>query len=174
MRETFRKRLNSLGYKSYRDYLRSEHWASLKEAYRKSTLPQECIGCRSLRYQLHHRSYARIGREQLTDLLPLCGECHRKVHDYERIHGTRVQETHAMLRSIFGWTKVQARDRLAPFSLKGFEETFAWVEDGKKPLPIRRKGWDNLPVKFKQYKPTENLSRRLRDKRAKKQERRPE
>lgn len=31
---------------------------------------------------LHHRSYKRIGKERLHDLVPLCRPCHEETHKY--------------------------------------------------------------------------------------------
>lgn len=30
--------------------------------------------------EVHHRTYRRLGREKLTDSVPLCDECHRLFH----------------------------------------------------------------------------------------------
>jgi hypothetical protein len=34
--------------------------------------------------QLHHKTYDRIGAEDLTDLTPLCARCHALIHVLER------------------------------------------------------------------------------------------
>lgn len=36
------------------------------------------------RIHLHHKTYERIGEELLTDLVPLCPNCHTLVHVLER------------------------------------------------------------------------------------------
>jgi hypothetical protein len=85
--------------------------------YAASDLPKACVGCGSPRYQLHHRSYTRLGREPLCDFLPLCGECHSRVHEYHREHETDIQATHKILRIVFGWSRDETARRLAPFSI---------------------------------------------------------
>lgn len=77
-------RLEQLGYRDYRDYLRSAHWHDLKRRYRESDRPQECICGEVERVQLHHLTYERIGHEELTDLTPLCARCHAMIHELER------------------------------------------------------------------------------------------
>jgi hypothetical protein len=75
-------RLRALGYSNYADYLRSAHWKQTKAHYRASDLPQECI-CGEPDVHLHHMTYDRIGAEKLTDLTPLCPNCHTLIHILE-------------------------------------------------------------------------------------------
>lgn len=65
---------------SYAAYLRSDHWQNVKTRYRTSKLPQSCVVCGAERVDLHHRTYERLGRERLTDLVPLCREHHGEAH----------------------------------------------------------------------------------------------
>lgn len=67
---------------SYSKYLSSAKWQDIKTRYRKSKLPQDCYICGEERVDLHHKTYARLRNERLTDLLPLCRICHRIVHVY--------------------------------------------------------------------------------------------
>ena len=67
------------GYESYEEYLHSAHWYSVKAAYRASSRPQTCP-CGETRVDLHHRTYRRLGREALADLIPLCRDHHYDVH----------------------------------------------------------------------------------------------
>jgi hypothetical protein len=76
-------KLNRLGFRTYRDYLRSPHWNSVKARYRASDLPQVCM-CGEEKVQLHHTTYERLGEELLKDLVPLCARCHAMVHVLER------------------------------------------------------------------------------------------
>lgn len=80
--EARRTRLWALGYRSYRDYLASSHWQSVKARYRASDLPQDCI-CGEDDVHLHHMTYERIGAEDLEDLTPLCRNCHALIHVLE-------------------------------------------------------------------------------------------
>lgn len=80
------ERLQKLGYPSYAAYLRSEHWQNVKRAYFASGRPRDCFVCGGGPVQIHHRSYARIGRERPRDLVALCRGCHEEVH---RVHNER-------------------------------------------------------------------------------------
>lgn len=107
--------LRRLGCRTYADYLASDHWRAFKAAYRASGQPQRCIACGRPDYQLHHRSYRRMGRELLEDVIPLCGDCHTKVHAWHSRHPTMLSHTHAALRRIFGWSAEETRERFRPF-----------------------------------------------------------
>src|ERR1041384_467720 len=75
--------LQRLGYKTYAAYLGSRAWRQVRERYKASDLPQVCR-CGATRWQLHHTTYERVGREHLEDLIPLCSECHATAHALER------------------------------------------------------------------------------------------
>lgn len=87
-------RLRRLGFRSYRDYLHSPVWASVKDAYRASDRPQVCVYCDEPRVQIHHLTYERVGGDELlTDLVALCGSCHALVHVLERTRQVRLSAT---------------------------------------------------------------------------------
>ncbi|KKN78311.1 hypothetical protein LCGC14_0351700 [marine sediment metagenome] len=72
-----------IDYKDYRAYLRSDEWKAVKKRYYRSKLYKgHCYCCENpdVPLQIHHKSYNRLKRENLHDLLPLCGDCHEKVH----------------------------------------------------------------------------------------------
>jgi hypothetical protein len=75
------KRLQSLGFRTYADYLRSPEWAAVKWRYRRSKRPQGCQLCGAKPVDLHHRTYKRIGgKEHLSDLVALCRQHHDQAH----------------------------------------------------------------------------------------------
>lgn len=80
---TFSERLKQLGHNSYDEYLESPHWKYIKGLYRQSSMPQTCIACNKTKYDLHHRTYKRLGCEWKSDLVPLCRKCHEKIHRYQ-------------------------------------------------------------------------------------------
>lgn len=70
---------------SYADYLRGNHW----QAFRAAWVPRRtrngravCEFCLAghLRLDLHHRTYKRLGRERLNDVVLICSDCHGRVH----------------------------------------------------------------------------------------------
>lgn len=77
----------ALGYESYADYLRSDHWQSVKTMVRRTK--RNCDGCSSVnsRMIVHHNTYRNLGHENLADLNYLCEGCHSHIHDYHRKHG---------------------------------------------------------------------------------------
>ena len=91
-------RLNQLGFNSLEEYQRSELWLRTKELYRRSDYPQRCLVCGGRDYDLHHRSYARLGTEELFDLVPLCREHHQCLHEMlDRDRTLCVKDTHDFL-----------------------------------------------------------------------------
>jgi 5-methylcytosine-specific restriction endonuclease McrA len=68
----------------YQTYLRSPEWKA-KRARVLEFWDYKCVTCYShLDLEVHHRTYARLGDELLTDLIVLCDRCHEKFH--ETIH----------------------------------------------------------------------------------------
>lgn len=69
---------------NYQEYIRSGAWREVKRRYRASRLPQTCFVCNGSVVDLHHKTYKRLGRERLTDLLPLCRAHHAAAHNLLR------------------------------------------------------------------------------------------
>lgn len=68
---------------NYRDYIRSPEWRAKRQKYWESRLPNNCHVCAAPKrsgFHLHHRTYKNLGNERLMDLVPLCPDCHRLVH----------------------------------------------------------------------------------------------
>ncbi len=79
--QEFDDRLSELGFKSLGEYQQSDHWREVRWRYRKSDYPQRCLVCGARNFDLHHRSYARLGAELLFDLVPLCQKHHGELHE---------------------------------------------------------------------------------------------
>lgn len=82
------ERLSLLGFASYDDYTKSTLWKAKRAELRRSGRKYRCYVCnkpstRRDRLQAHHRTYERLGEEDLDDLLWLCGACHIKSHELE-------------------------------------------------------------------------------------------
>lgn len=102
----------ALGEKDYRHYLLSKHWENVQCRYRRAWSDCRCIGCDAPRFALHHVTYARMGREKLSDLLPLCSKCHRDVHRFHRCSRVPLENFRAAIREVFGWDERELSKRL--------------------------------------------------------------
>lgn len=81
--QRFHKKLKSFGFNSYNEYLESDHWKELKKRYWASKSPKYCIVCKKIDFVpiFHHRTYKNLGNERLMDLVLVCRDCHRIIHD---------------------------------------------------------------------------------------------
>jgi hypothetical protein len=71
------ERVISIGYLSYNDYLKSDHWRITRSKYKKKS----CFCCMSKnRLQIHHLHYDRLGCERDVDIITVCRKCHKKIH----------------------------------------------------------------------------------------------
>jgi hypothetical protein len=101
--EVFHERLQALGCSSYQAYLATPHWQGLRKKYR--VIGRRCKGCGNTATCIHHLTYATLGEEDpRLDLLPLCHDCHEKVHTLLSDSGRGVEWSIWALRRIFGWT----------------------------------------------------------------------
>jgi 5-methylcytosine-specific restriction endonuclease McrA len=76
------RRRNSKRYKYY-EYLTSDKWKILREKVkeRDEYLCQECKIEKA--EEVHHLNYDNIFNEKLSDLISVCTECHKKIHQTE-------------------------------------------------------------------------------------------
>jgi len=102
--------LGRLKCASIESYIRTGRWKRFCKRYfganRRIGL---CRGClRESELQLHHCTYERLGRELLDDVIPVCDECHKKIHAFlrERLPDcaldVQVLQTKNLFREIFG------------------------------------------------------------------------
>lgn len=85
-------RLRKLGYASYKEYLTSDHWYSVRKRFYASDrvirdgsgniLCSRCMKPRKT--DIHHLTYTSLGNEKLMHLIALCRECHNFLHQIER------------------------------------------------------------------------------------------
>ena len=65
----------------YAAYLQSPHWQATRAAALRRA-GYRCQQCGATgRLDVHHRTYARLGREAAGDLVALCRECHEEIHE---------------------------------------------------------------------------------------------
>lgn len=70
----------------YDEYLKTEHWQTLREKALKRA-GHRCQLCNTSLGSLHvhHRTYERRGRESLRDLIVLCADCHAMFHEQRKL-----------------------------------------------------------------------------------------
>jgi hypothetical protein len=74
----------------YVEYLNSPAWKSTRIRFYKSKYNKnECYICKKkgICLDLHHKTYERLGKERLTDLVQLCRKCHEAIHVILERHG---------------------------------------------------------------------------------------
>ena len=74
-------------WSNYSRYLKSPEWRALRRRLYKDR-DGRCEDCgKNLRgkYHAHHETYARVGNEDLGDLVLLCERCHQKRHPGKKI-----------------------------------------------------------------------------------------
>jgi len=63
----------------YDDYIRGPEWAGRRhEACKAAHWRCEVCNQPSLRLEVHHKNYDRLGEELPSDLMVLCHECHKE------------------------------------------------------------------------------------------------
>jgi hypothetical protein len=95
----FQLQLKALGFKTYEAYLKSDHWKEFKEAY-YTTRQKVCYCCSKPARDLHHTSYANLGHEKPSEVVPLCRDCHDKVHTIIRENKVPLGEAHEVVTFI--------------------------------------------------------------------------
>lgn len=66
--------------RAYKAYLKSDRWkAKRQEVF--AHYGKRCYACQKQAriLHVHHMDYARLGKERVTDLIPLCVPCHKEV-----------------------------------------------------------------------------------------------
>jgi len=68
----------------YAEYLRTPRWVGFSQRVREHW-GQRCAVCNAGGpLEVHHRTYERLGKEEMTDVLPLCAGCHRFADEARR------------------------------------------------------------------------------------------
>lgn len=70
----------SLGFKSYKEYLMSPYWQEKKE-WILEVFEWKCQKCGSKENLIvHHINYDSVGNENQHDVTVLCKKCHKEEH----------------------------------------------------------------------------------------------
>lgn len=68
------------GQTDYQEYIASPTWAHVRDLALEYYAYRCCLCNSTKRLNVHHRTYARLGRERLGDLTVLCRKCHSTFH----------------------------------------------------------------------------------------------
>ena len=64
----------------YQEYLKSKEWQETRRRVFKE-YGYRCDQCGSTKnLHIHHITYENLGEEGISDLVPLCAECHKRLH----------------------------------------------------------------------------------------------
>ena len=78
--------VRACGFRDYETYLASPHWRSVRqrvlEAQQTRLQRNVCEGCgkEGVGFDVHHKTYERLGNELIEDCQVLCEQCHHKLH----------------------------------------------------------------------------------------------
>jgi len=73
--------LKSMGFVSLQEYRLSEWWNNKREAV-LSVCKSECMRCNKTKGTIvHHLTYEHLGNETLRDIVILCKQCNKWVHE---------------------------------------------------------------------------------------------
>lgn len=90
---------------TYEQYIQSPEWANKRLAVLKGV--KECQSCgRIARLDVHHRTYVRLGHEHLSDLVAICGVCHKGIHQLQKTQHMSVERATDM---VLGSPKITGR-----------------------------------------------------------------
>jgi len=94
----------------YQEYLCSREWGLKREAVieRSNGVCERCK--RNPGAAVHHKTYARIYKEPLTDLIYLCDECHDFVHGREHVDPMNEEEKVYTRKFVLGLVSAHARE----------------------------------------------------------------
>ncbi len=77
-------RQNAERQSAYNDYLKSEKWQNLRRKA-LARADSRCEGCGDKpATDVHHLTYERFGNEMLFDLVAVCKDCHKKIHQQSK------------------------------------------------------------------------------------------
>lgn len=72
---------------TYKDYLNTKHWNNIKNKFYNDFRNASCQICNNkTNLNLHHKTYKRIGKEYISDLIVLCKYCHNYIHKHKYLN----------------------------------------------------------------------------------------
>lgn len=120
----------------YEAYIASPEWKAVRKRY-KEEREWKCYVCgKTEGLHLHHKTYYRLGREKLEDLVPLCPAHHLAAHALVDAKRCKLKAAHRKLREL-------EREVPRVASYNGVEREGGWkvrrLKSGQSPAARRRK-----------------------------------
>tara|TARA_R110000824_G_scaffold218435_1_gene405032 strand:+ start:6611 stop:7129 length:519 start_codon:yes stop_codon:yes gene_type:complete len=131
----------------FRQYKQSNHWKLLVNQYNKSNLVKKCFICKEgENITSHiHRTFYRIGKEKLTDIVPICFNC----KDKKLKHSKKKTERYLLSKYQFNYKKLSNAQKDKLMNIKpdrrGKELTKHYQEISSDYKPSST--WINIQVK---------------------------
>jgi hypothetical protein len=100
--------------RNYNAYLNSESWKRRRNKFlRKRNRANRCKLCFGHGpVDVHHVTYARVGRELASDLKALCRDCHQFVHDCIRVGNESNPSRYFYNRLARAWNREASKKNL--------------------------------------------------------------
>jgi hypothetical protein len=90
--DTWDRRAEKLGDRTYQEFLASDHWAHYRKLASGRLNYQKCEFCSCTEVELHHTSYKWIwSKDELRGVISLCRRHHQEVHDLAKTQGISVR-----------------------------------------------------------------------------------
>jgi hypothetical protein len=127
-------------YLVYANFLASDEWNRFTHALIDAGA--KCLGCGTRKtLQFHHLNYDRVGRETANDLIPLCRNCHERVHRFLDRQFPRARRwAHARFTERF-WSEIFPETQsLAQIMVdSGYRALFGCVHPDRRPKKPSKK-----------------------------------
>lgn len=127
-----KKEKQKSNFGGYKKYIDSPEWSERRRVYYLNH-EKRCRSCgaKDKEIHLHHRTYKRLGREDDSDLMPLCNSCHSILHFFQRSLRLTVEvATEFWIDSTNSCKeKKKIREVLRCISLKKFKSTWKILPD---------------------------------------------
>lgn len=105
---------------NYESYIRSSVWQMLRDKIVYDyDYDGKCYMCGTKdNIRVHHITYIRLGDEHHSDLIPLCADCHKKIHELKDDLAPIIEDVHKQLskhKSIVNAMRQMLKDKMNVF-----------------------------------------------------------
>jgi 5-methylcytosine-specific restriction endonuclease McrA len=120
----------------YPSYIKSKKWIGKRLAWKRRYGWKDgppCFVCwlegfENLKTQMHHVTYKRLGKEWMSDLVPLCQAHHKRVHDELNFLGSKVEKTFEVIRLMSDLSAEEMDESMAFFHNPELRRAVEWLE----------------------------------------------